>query len=298
MKIILNLIITILSIGVFAQQKDSTVSRRITTITWMPEGNEIILNIMKIEKYSKLPPISEKYIYNLKEKKLKALDIEGSGFAVSPDGKSIAFLKFKDNNIYLYDIGKKTDRLLVKDTIRKHSICWSPEGTKIAYNFQVGTSSNSSVEIAVYSLSTKEIKQITNSGKYKSYSPSWNPVNNKIIYFLEKGDLHDQIYLTDSEGSFHTNLSNDSTSNDNFPSWIDENNIVYIYSRNNIVTMDINTYQSKKVEGIHSIAAKYNISTGKIAYLDKENKLMIYTLKDKSSEMILNEPILNDLLSK
>jgi len=80
-----------------------------------------------------------------------------------------------------------------------------------------GENENSIIDMCILDLATNKVKQITQSHPHKSYSPVWRPDSKKIVYYFEKGDGHDQVWLTDDEGSFHTNLANDITTHNYFP---------------------------------------------------------------------------------
>src|SRR5204863_1258978 len=114
------------------------------------------------------------------------------------------------------------------DSFQKFAPNWSNDGKKIVYNRKTNSQDRDApVEICVAEIKTGKSNQITNSGPYKSYSPVWSPEGNKIVYYLEKGDQRDQIWLTDANGSFHTNLTNDTSSHNYYPAWIDKNTIAY-----------------------------------------------------------------------
>lgn len=110
---------------------------------------------------------------------------------------------------FIFIIFPQKDILLVGDTLRKYAVNWSPDSKNLIYNIQTGRGAKAKVEICTYNIPTKTIKQITENSGFKRYSPTWNTSNEKVVYTSEKGDKRDQIYLTDKNGSFHTNLTND-----------------------------------------------------------------------------------------
>jgi Tol biopolymer transport system component len=185
------------------------------------------------------------------------------------------------------------------DTFSKASPNWSNDGKKIVYNRESnGRGRDATLELCVVDIQTKEIKQITESGKYKSYSPVWAPEGDKIVYYFEKGDNHDQVWLTDSKGSFHANLTNDTSTHNFYPSWIDKNTIVYTLSPNNIMTMRINGSNKQKVEGINSFLVRYNPATKQAAYITQQpdSKLMLFDWEKKTAIILLDQPALKGLL--
>jgi dipeptidyl aminopeptidase/acylaminoacyl peptidase len=287
----------------FAQPvADSNFVTIITAVNWMPDGKELLLNIVKFDKTRKVPPVFGGFTYTLASKKLTPLGFDGGGRAASPDGKTLVFVKQKENkkgDIYLYDLIAKKETPLVTDTFNKVSPGWSADGKKIVYNRESnGRGRDATLEICVIDISTKEITQVTESGKYKSYNPVWAPVGNQIVYYFEKGDSRDQVWLTDSKGSFHTNLTNDTSTHNFYPSWIDKNTIVYTLAPDNVMTMRTDGTDKKKVEGIHSFLVRYNPATGQAAYVTQQpdSKLILYDWKKKTSVVLLQPADLKGLL--
>ncbi|MEO7982829.1 MAG: hypothetical protein ABI688_01985, partial [Bacteroidota bacterium] len=190
---------------------DSNFVTVITAANWMPDGKALLLNLVKFDKTRKVAPVFKGFLFTVEGKKLAPLDFQGSNSTASPDQKTIAFVKLKENNkgdIYLYDIGTKQETALVVDTFNKNSPNWSNDGKKIVYNRESnGRGRDATLEICIVDIKTKAITQVTESGKYKSYNPVWAPKGDAIVYYFEKGDSRDQVWLTDSKGSFHTNLT-------------------------------------------------------------------------------------------
>jgi Tol biopolymer transport system component len=126
--------------------------------------------------------------------------------------------------------------------------------------------------------------------KDKSYDPHWNPDSKKIVYYLEKGDGHDQISMTDINGSFHTNLTSDTTTHNFFPSWLDDQTVLYTQSPDTIILMNVNDRKKKKVEGINSEQVKYNIATGTFVYVTTEtdNYVVLHDWKTKTKTIIVD----------
>ncbi|MBK7869728.1 MAG: hypothetical protein IPJ74_03105 [Saprospiraceae bacterium] len=296
----IKLIVTLLFCSnciLFAQNEEPEFQIRATALSWMPNGKALMLNIMKFDKTRKTPPVAKKILYHIKQQKLKALSINGSGVSVAPNGKSAAYIQPTTNHIYLYHFKSKKEELLLNDTLRKYAIDWSSDSKNLVYNIALnGTGQDATIEVCTYNISTRQVKQITESGKHKSYSPVWNPKNNKIVYYLEKGDDHDQIYVTDSEGSYHVNLTNDMNTHNYFPSWLNEHTILYTQSPDQIMTMQVDGSNRQQIQGIQAFQAKYNARSGKIAYLDRDSNVMLYDWKNKTSEILLDSSQMDDAL--
>ena len=292
-----------ISLKGFAQNSaDTNFVTMITAANWMPDGKALLLNIVKFDKTRKVPPVFKGFTFTLDGKKLEPLGFDGGSRAASPDGKKLVFIKTKENNkgdIYLYDLTTKQETPLVVDTFSKASPSWSNDGKKIVYNRESnGRGRDATLELCVVDIQTKEIKQISESGKYKSYSPVWAPEGDKIVYYFEKGDNHDQVWLTDSKGSFHANLTNDTSTHNFYPSWIDKNTIVYTLSPNNVMTMRIDGSNKQKIEGINSFLVKYNPATKQAAYITQQpdSKLMLFVWEKKTAIILLDQSALKRLL--
>jgi len=295
----INLIIWLLATCFisFSQTKkvDTNYATRAVSAVWMPDGNSLLIAIVKYHKTDRQAPFFSKvFNYDISSNQLTPLFENGSNLAPSPDGKTIAFLKRDDNkrtDIYFFNTVTKKETVFKTDTSRKNSLEWSPDGKNLLYNIsRGGTGQSATIEICVLNIATKQIRQITQSGKDKSYDPHWCPDSKKIVYYLEKGDGHDQIWLTDLNGNFHTNITNDTTTHNYFPSWFDEQTILYTQSPETIMLIDTNGKNRRKVEGINSEQVKYNAATGKFVYVNSEtdNNVILYDLKKKTNAIILD----------
>ena len=273
---------------------DTNYATRAVSAVWMPDGKSLLIAVVKFHKRGQAPFTSKVFNYDLGSRQLTYLFDNGGNLAPSPDGKTIAFLKRDDNkrtDIYFFNTVTKKETVLKTDTSRKNSLGWSPDGKNLLYNISHGgIGQHASIDICVLNIATKQIKQITQNGKNKSYDPDWCPDSKKIVYYLEKGDGHDQIWLTDINGSFHTNLTNDTTTHNYFPSWFDEQSIIYTQSPETIIMMNTNDRKRQKVEGINSDNVKYNSAAGKFVYVNTEtdNNVVLYDWKKKTQTILLD----------
>jgi len=272
---------------------DTNYATRAVSAVWMPDGKSFLIAVVKYHKRGQAPFTSKVFNYDLSSKQITPLFDNGSNLAPSPDGKTIAFLKRDDNkrtDIYFFNTVTKKETVLRTDTSRKNSLEWSPDGKNLLYNISHGTGQHATIDICVLDIATKQVKQITQSGKDKSYDPNWCPDSKKIVYYLEKGDGHDQIWLTDINGSFHTNLTNDTTTHNYFPSWFDEQTILYTQSPETITLMNVNDRKKTKLEGISSEQVKYNAAAQKFVYVTTEtdNNVILVHEKTKQKTIVLD----------
>jgi Tol biopolymer transport system component len=274
---------------------DTNYATSIVSAEWMPDGKSLLISVIKYHKTKENAAFFSKvYKYDIGLKKLTYLFDNGSNLAPSPDGKTIAFLKRDDNkrtDIYFYNTQTKQETVFKTDTSGKNALSWSPDGKKFVFNAKVSNIKDyGDVEICVLDIATKQIKQITNSGKDKSYSPEWCPDSKRIVYYLEKGDDRDQIWLTDLNGLFHTNLTNDTITHNYFPSWFNENTILYTQSPGTIMMINADGSNRRKAEGLTSEQAKYNTVAGQFVYVRTEtgNTVVLYDWKKKTSTILLD----------
>ncbi|MBL0358295.1 MAG: DJ-1/PfpI family protein [Chitinophagaceae bacterium] len=285
---------------IVTQKEDTLFEKRISAFTWMPDGKAILLNILKIDKTENTPPIPKKFKFIIPSETVEFLAIDGGGLSVSPDGNSVAYIKQVNgkDQIYLYNFNEKEGKLLVIDTLKKYAVNWSSDGRNLVYNIQIGNGANAKVEICTYNIQTSRINQITKNSTFKCYTPVWNARGDKIVYTSEKGDKRDQIYLTDKNGSYHTNLTNDTTTHNYAPFWLNEKNIMYIQAPGIIMTMKIDGTHKQKVEGISTTQFKYNLISNRILYLDAEGNLTIADLNNKTMKILINQNQLNALFNE
>ena len=275
---------------------DTNYATRAVSVAWMPDGQSLLIAVVKFHKTDQQAPFFSKvFNYNITSKQLTPLFVNGSNLAPSPDGKTIAFLKRDDNkrtDIYFFNTITKTESVLKTDTASKNSLEWSPDGKYLSYNIShKGTGQQSTIDICVLNIETKQVKQITQSGKNKAYDPNWCPDSKKIVYYLEKGDGHDQIWLTDINGSVHTNLTNDTTTHNYYPSWFDDKTILYTQDPETIIMINMDGTNKRKVEGINTDQAKYSSASGKFVYIintEMENSIMLFDWKTKQKIRLLD----------
>ncbi|MEQ8906854.1 hypothetical protein [Ekhidna sp.] len=214
-------------------------------LEWTPDGETIAFTAIRVKSdwsdYS-----SDKwglYMYSLKSKSLIQIDSGTLYFDISPNGDRIVYDKRdgKNSNLYLWDVRSKVSNALVTSEYKDSGPSWSPDGKSIVfYNDKEGKE-----DLYVLVISSGAIRNITRDIDAKCYNPEWSPGSDFIVYYHERGDNMDQIYLTDREGSFHRNLTND-TNHNIFPTWSADGRIVYV--RNEGEVMSIKPDGSEKVQ--------------------------------------------------
>ena len=281
---------------------DSNYAVRVTAVEWMQDGKSFLFSLVKYHKTDRQAPFySRIFRYDLHTRKSEVLFDNAGNLAPSPDGKTIAYMKRDDKlrtDIYLYDLLGKNESILKIDTFRKSALGWSPNGKFLLYSvITKGTGPQATLDIGLWDFAAKKSRWITQSGNYKSYNPVWSPDSRRIVYYFEKGDSHDQIWLTDTEGSFHTNLTHDTATHNYYPCWLDDHTIIYTQSPESIITMNEDGSNRKKVEGLKTFQVKFNPAAGLVAYLAEqpENKVFIYDWKKRTTRLELDDATIASL---
>ncbi len=303
MKIILAiLLLVVVSLAGQSQgNPDSTRVTRLISASWFPSGKSILFRLMSFDESRKTPPKSATFTYRLSDGKIEKLPVSGTYVAVSPDETKLVFTRVGKNNkhdIYLFDFAVQKERTLVSDTFHKSVPQWSPDGKSIVYNMShKGTGRYSTIDVCVVDISSGVSKIITNSNGHKSYNPVWAPKGNNIAYYFEKGDNRDQIFLTDNEGKQHRNLTNDTSTHNYFPSWIESETIVFTRAPDLIVTMKINGSELKVIEGVNSFLFQFNPRVRKGLFISQSEtpELMIYDWDTKTKTFLLDKKKISSL---
>lgn len=281
---------------------DTNYNFRTTSVEWIPDGHGLFFSMVKFHKTNRQAPFySRVFQYDLQTKKVSVLFENGGNLAPSPDGKQIAYMKRDDpkrSSIRIYNIETKQESVIETDTMRKNALSWSPDGKNLMYNISYnGTNQFATIDICILDLATQKVKQVTQSAPHKSYTPVWCPDSRKIVYYFEKGDGRDQVWLTDIDGSFHKNLTNDTSTHNYFPSWVDDQTIIYTQNPESIMTMKIDGTNKQQLAGIKSFQVKFNPATKKLAYLapNPETKVILYDWLTKTSSVLVDETVFDKL---
>lgn len=301
MKSLFILSIAVLCAATLRSQPDTNYATVAVSAEWMPDGKSLLIAVVRYHKTDQKTGYTSKvFRYDIASKQTTALFDNAGNLAPAPDGKTIGFMKRdvkKRTDIYTFDLNTKRESLLYSDTSSKNSLGWSPDGKNLVYNISHnGVGQHSTIDVCVLNIATKKVRQVTQSDKDKCYDPNWSPDGKKIVYYLEKGDSHDQIWLTDLEGSFHTNLTNDTTTHNYFASWFDQKTILYTQSPETIMLMNVDGTGRRKVEGLSSEQVKYNPVAGKFLYVDNEtgNNVTLFDWKLKQKTIVLDGTKMTD----
>jgi Tol biopolymer transport system component len=267
---------------------DTNFRVEIINFEWMPDNSHLVIHLMKFDKRRKIRPESKVFLLNIENGKMEWLLDKAGNPAPSPDGKLIAFDKNLPGNkstIYLYDLGNKKEMPLSSDTANQYAPQWSPDGKAIVFD----EIRNKLYHICIVDMASRSIRRIMENDPYSFFNPVWSPGGGRILYFLEKGDNHDQIYLTDPKVNVNTNLTHDTNSLNFYPSWITNDKIIFARSPGKLMLMDMQNNNLSLLGMYGGSWARFNPTIKKLAYvsLPPDSKLMILDWMDKTEKPVI-----------
>lgn len=115
---------------------------------------------------------------------------QATEFALSPDGKQIAFVV--RGEIFLVNAEKGGEaKRLTDHPYRDFDISWSPDSRKLAFISERDGNS----EVYIVDVKTRELKRLTNTPGFAESSPEWSPTGNYIAFI--RGPFGRQLCLVD-----------------------------------------------------------------------------------------------------
>jgi tricorn protease len=98
-------------------------------------------------------------------------------FALSPDGKQIAFVVRGDIFVINADRGGEAKRI-TDHPYRDFDIDWSPDGKKLAFVSE----RDGNREVYIVDIRTRELKRLTNTPDAAESNPKWSPTGNYVAF--------------------------------------------------------------------------------------------------------------------
>ncbi len=189
-------------------------------LSWSPDGENIALAV----KSGKTDAL---IIVDTKTKKIKRFTFENLEeiFSAdwSPDGKSIAFIGLQNDCSDIYQYYLKEDKLeqLTSDRFSDFEPAWSPDGGKIVFATQRGSTENEEnytleiylekynyhqTDLFIYDLETRNIERLTDT-PWNENCPVWANKQNTIFYTSDAEGISN-LYSIDLESGESTPLTN------------------------------------------------------------------------------------------
>ncbi|HET6846073.1 MAG TPA: hypothetical protein VFH29_04520 [Anaerolineales bacterium] len=135
--------------------------------------------------------------------------------AMSPDGKTIAFVSDRDGGpyIYLMDADGKNTRRLTDRTDAELGPAWSPDGSQLAFF----SGNNDVTNVFVVGADGTGSTNITNQDRGYNEDPTWSPDGTMLAFWSGRSGDND-IYIMHADGSGVTNITNSPGPDEN-PYW-------------------------------------------------------------------------------
>lgn len=291
------LLVAIFSLSTFSAFSQMPVRTNISSMEWAPDGKAIFITAMKFQGPGQ-PVITSIYQYDMEKHSNKLLIAGGSYPSVSPDGKRIVFVRYSgtdSSRLYLYDIGSMTETPLSAHGVKASAPDWSGNGKFIVYNVNRGKE----IDIRKIDLASGEESELIAHNGYKNYNPVVSPLANTICFYLEKGDKHDQIYITDENGSLSLNVTNDTTTHNFYPSWYSSTEIIYTQFPNGVFKIRLNGGTPQKLSELpsNSYYSRFNARTNRMAVITSNpNSLIVVNLGTGKAELTADCSTLNIVL--
>ena len=254
----------------------------IQDLSWSYDNEKIFFSAMVVNSdYSNYNPrLWSVYYYNLIKDTIVLVSKSAIYISISKQDELLAYSKIQADS-QIIEIEESNGSLVYKfnnGCNKSFAPTWSPEGNFLAFNSE----KNGIVEIYLWEKSTNKINQVTQNGKYKAYNPTWSPKGDRIAYYLEKGDGKDQIYMFDFRDSTARNITMNSYNNI-FPSWKDENSIIYSQidsvGNTNLIQYNLEKNDFKSVFDLNTFYARYSQDGSMIASIDNKKGAIIISNK-------------------
>jgi TolB protein len=192
--------------------------------------------------------------------------------SLSPDGKKVAFVSWRQGGSAIYVLSLETMKLNQLTPADNRVLYghpdWSPDGKQIVYSF--------GGDIYKMDADGQNAARVTNTGT--NHDPVWSP-DGKRIAFVSEIDSRGDIHVMDADGNNITNLTN-STEPDFTPVWTSDGKriafVTYIYRSFNInvYVMDADGKNIKKLTNLpmHAGHASWSPDGTKIAFLVSDDE--------------------------
>ena len=240
-------------------------------LSWHPSGKQVLFSAIRTKKdWSDYKQQSWLLIlHNLEDGTDTILDKDVLFADFAPDGKSLVLSKKQgeQTDLWLRDLETGEEKNLTQRPERDSGPHFNRDGSRIAFHAPTPNG------LAIFTIKPdgSELTQITPNDGFKSYSPRFAPDSDRLLFYLEKGDNMDQIYLTDPAGKNPVNLTHDQNHNF-FPRWLGPNAIVFARGEEGLFQMDLTTGKTEPfLKGKIAFVA-YHSDSRQLAWFEKTDK--------------------------
>jgi Tol biopolymer transport system component len=223
------------------------------SVNWSAEG-KLLICAMRI-KNNQYP--ADAYVYDPKTGEFTMLIKDAFFPAWSPDCSKVLYSK--------HEAATKTSSLIITDLKTNKSVTlvnggqnspgnFSPDGKRICFS----SNTNRKLQLYTMNIDGTDRQKLTND-TIANYNPLWSPDGKKILYYKERGDNRDQIFIYDLASKKENPVTN-GTLHNYYPAWWpDSKHISYVstlpnpaHSNKNLIThidVDGNNRRETELEG-------------------------------------------------
>ena len=281
----------LISLLLFSEVVRSQPENYVHTFSWMPNSRKIIYSR---EIVTGKNITSDVYIINVDGKNNTKLISGGSFPACSPDGTTFAFSQETVDGfeIFTAQIDGSNRNQITRNKFKDIEATFSPDGKKIYY------SSNPSGYFQIYVMNRdgSEQRQLINSPSIGCYAPSISKDDNRLVYYKDKGDRMDKVYLFDIQKKQESLLTSDTLHNF-YPSWFSENLVLFTstfkserdFTQTGLFIMDSKGRQKRTFHGVKGWYARVSPDGKKIAFIKNSmngSELFIINVKGGEANQI------------
>lgn len=203
-----------------------------STLSWSPDGKRLLV--------AQETWVGEQGTYTQLSMSADGTDVRviaenALGGVWLPDGNRIAFSR--DGELFISNPDGSGARQLTKDTVRDIEPSFSPDGNHMSFTSVRGKKG------IIFIMNTD------GSGRRKvaeGYTSSWSPSGKQLVYYKDKGDSMDKVYVFDLSWATEHLITKDSLDN-YYPSWTPDGKIIYSFADR--------IHKQSEVSGLCSIKA-------------------------------------------
>jgi TolB protein len=147
----------------------------------------------------------------------------------SPDGKYIAYSKMTgikfNSDVWMMNVATGDTIQVTNVPSRNIGVSFSPDGKRICFSSDRGGNLN----LYVTGIDGSNLQKIT-TDTFKYYNAVWSPKGDDIVYYRERGDNRDKVFMLNIKDGKEIKVTND-TLHDIYPGWLPNGKtIIYTFA--------------------------------------------------------------------